>query len=260
MELALIAFAALVGSTLTLFSGFGLGTMMTPVFALFFPVPLAIAATAVVHLASNLFKLGLLARAADWRVVLRFGLPAALAALVGAAALGAVDRLPALGHYLLAGTRYEITPIKALIGALIVVFALLELSPRFQALAFAPRWLPLGGALSGFFGGLSGNQGALRSAFLIKAGLSKEGFVATGAVLAALVDGVRLTAYGHAALAVPPAQAEALALPVAVGALSAFLGAYVGKRLMHKVTLSAVQRLVAVGMFMIGSGLMLGWL
>ena len=59
MELALIAFAALVGSTLTLFSGFGLGTMMTPVFALFFPVPLAIAATAVVHLASNLFKLGL---------------------------------------------------------------------------------------------------------------------------------------------------------------------------------------------------------
>lgn len=98
MELALIAFAALVGSTLTLFSGFGLGTMMTPVFALFFPVPLAIAATAVVHLASNLFKLGLLARAADWRVVLRFGLPAALAALVGAAALGAVDRLPALGH------------------------------------------------------------------------------------------------------------------------------------------------------------------
>ena len=146
MELALIAFAALVGSTLTLFSGFGLGTMMTPVFALFFPVPLAIAATAVVHLASNLFKLGLLARAADWRVVLRFGLPAALAALVGAAALGAVDRLPALGHYLLAGTRYEITPIKALIGALIVVFALLELSPRFQALAFPPRWLPLGGA------------------------------------------------------------------------------------------------------------------
>ena len=62
MELALIAFAALVGSTLTLFSGFGLGTMMTPVFALFFPVPLAIAATAVVHLACNLFKLGLLAR------------------------------------------------------------------------------------------------------------------------------------------------------------------------------------------------------
>ena len=69
MELVLIGAAALLASTLTLFSGFGLGTMMTPVFALFFPLPLAIAATAVVHLASNLFKVGLLARNADARVL-----------------------------------------------------------------------------------------------------------------------------------------------------------------------------------------------
>ena len=33
---------------------------------------------------------------------------------------------------------------------------------------------------SGFFGGLSGMQGALRSAFLARAGLSKEAFVASG--------------------------------------------------------------------------------
>ena len=96
MELVLIGAAALLASTLTLFSGFGLGTMMTPVFALFFPLPLAIAATAVVHLASNLFKVGLLARNADARVVALFGVPAALAALVGASVLGAIDRLPVL--------------------------------------------------------------------------------------------------------------------------------------------------------------------
>ena len=148
MELVLIGAAALLASTLTLFSGFGLGTMMTPVFALFFPLPLAIAATAVVHLASNLFKVGLLARNADARVVALFGLPAALAALAGASVLGAVDRLPVLDHYVLAGRAYEITAIKALIGALIVVFAVLELSPRFAALAFPPRWLLLGRVLS----------------------------------------------------------------------------------------------------------------
>ena len=259
MELVLIGAAALLASTLTLFSGFGLGTMMTPVFALFFPLPLAIAATAVVHLASNLFKVGLLARNADARVVALFGVPAALAALIGASVLGAIDRLPVLGHYVLAGRAYEVTALKALIGTLIVVFALLELSPRFAALAFPPRWLPLGGALSGFFGGLSGNQGALRSAFLIKAGLGKEAFVATGAVLAALVDVVRLTVYGVDTLAGQIAQAEVLTLPMAVGMGCAFLGAYVGKRLMHKVTLRAVQRIVAAGMFLIGGGLILGW-
>ena len=101
---------------------------------------------------------------------------------------------------------------------------------------------------------------AQESAFLIKAGLGKEAFVATGAILAALVDVVRLTVYGVDTLAGQIAQAEVLAWPVAVGMGCAFLGAYVGKRLMHKVTLRAVQRLVAAGMFLIGGGLILGWL
>ncbi len=81
MDYALITLTSLVVSGLTLFSGFGLGTLLMPAFALFFPVPTAIAATAVVHLANNLFKLGLVGRQADWRVVARFSLPAALAAL-----------------------------------------------------------------------------------------------------------------------------------------------------------------------------------
>ena len=75
--MALICIAAFLASTLTFFSGFGLGTLLTPVFALFFPIQTAIAATAIVHLASNLFKVGLVGRDADWTVVARFGLPAA---------------------------------------------------------------------------------------------------------------------------------------------------------------------------------------
>ena len=173
MELVLIGLVALLTSALTLFSGFGLGTILMPVFALFFPLPLAIAATAVVHFANNLFKLGLMARQADWPVVAKFSVPAAIAAVLGATSLALFDRLPILWHYTVANSDFEVTPVKAVIGSLIVLFALLELSPRFQALAFPPRWLPVGGALSGFFGGLSGNQGALRSAFLLKAGLSK---------------------------------------------------------------------------------------
>lgn len=83
MELFIIGVVALLASTLTLFSGFGLGTVLTPVFVLFFPVPLAVAATAIVHFANNLFKFALLAKQADWAVVMRFGIPAAIAALVG---------------------------------------------------------------------------------------------------------------------------------------------------------------------------------
>ncbi|MBY0377818.1 MAG: sulfite exporter TauE/SafE family protein, partial [Gammaproteobacteria bacterium] len=193
MELILIGMVTFVVSGLTLFSGFGLGTVLLPVFAVFFPLPLAIATTAIVHFLNNLFKFGLMAKKADWRVVVRFGIPAAVAALLGAMVLNLFNDMPVIRYYTIGSSSFEITLVKAVIGALIVVFSLLELWPRFQDLAFPARWLPVGGALSGFFGGLSGNQGALRSAFLIKAGLSKEAFIATGVVSAIIVDVVRLT-------------------------------------------------------------------
>lgn len=260
MDLVLIGLVALLASGLTLFSGFGLGTILMPVFALFFPLPLAVAATALVHFANNLFKFALMARHADWQVVAKFALPAAIAAMCGAASLTFFDRLPALWQYNFAGANFQITVVKAVIGSLIILFALLELSRRVQALAFPPRWLPLGGALSGFFGGLSGNQGALRSAFLLKAGLSKEAFVATGVVSAVIVDAVRLAVYGTALLAGQFSQTRTLALPIAVGTLCAFTGAFVGKRMLQKATLRTVQLIVAISMLAIGTGLVLGLL
>ncbi|OZB30486.1 MULTISPECIES: sulfite exporter TauE/SafE family protein [Stutzerimonas] len=260
MELILIGIVALLTSGLTLFSGFGLGTILMPVFALFFPLPLAIAATAVVHFANNIFKFSLMARQADWSVVAKFSMPAAFTAILGAGSLTFFDQLPPLWHYSIAGSDFEITAVKVVIGSLIVLFALLELSPRFQSLAFSSRWLPVGGALSGFFGGLSGNQGALRSAFLLKVGLSKEAFVATGVVSAVIVDAVRLVVYGGAILTSQFSQAQTLALPITVGTICAFIGAFVGKRILQKITLRTVQLIVAIAMLGIGTSLALGLL
>ena len=258
MELALIGVVALLTSGLTLFSGFGLGTVLMPVFALFFPVPLAIAVTAIVHFANNIFKFGLMAKQADWQVVARFSVTAAIAAMAGAGLLNLFDQMPVVTSYRLGGSTYEITIIKAVIGTLIMVFALLEMWPRFQELAFPPRWLPLGGALSGFFGGLSGNQGALRSAFLLKIGLSKEAFVATGVVSAVIVDAARLVIYGTGIMSDHLAQSQGILAPVVVGTLCAFIGSVVGKRLLQKVTMRTVQIVVAMAMLLIGSGLMAG--
>jgi uncharacterized membrane protein YfcA len=252
MDLVVIALSALLASGVTLFSGFGLGTVLTPVFALFFPVPLAIAATAVVHFANNLFKFWLMARYADWRVVLRFALPATATAMLGAALLATLEQLPALMTWEFAGRTHEITPVKGAIGVLIVVFAVLELLPGFHRLEFSPRWLPVGGALSGFFGGLSGNQGALRSAFLLRAGLSKEAFVATGIVSAVIIDAARLLVYGAAFLGAHRSASEQVAPAVATATVAAFAGAMIGKELLEKVTLRAVQLTVACLMLAIG--------
>lgn len=132
---------ALLVAGLTLFSGFGLGTLLMPAFALFFPLPVAVAATAVVHLANNLFKVGLLGRNADWSVVLRFALPGAVAAIVGAALLNLFAGAPPLLSYTLGGQSYEITLVKLVISTVIIAFAVLELSPANDKLAFDRKYL-----------------------------------------------------------------------------------------------------------------------
>ncbi len=259
MDYVIITLTSLVVSGLTLFSGFGLGTLLMPAFAVFFPVPTAIAATAVVHLANNLFKLGLVGRAADWRVVTRFSVPAALAALLGATTLVGFAGLETLTSYELSGRTFEVTPVKLVIGVLIAMFATLELSPAFAALAIPPRYLPLGGLLSGFFGGLSGNQGAFRSAFLIKSGLGKEAFIATGVVSAVIVDTVRLSVYGVSyfttSFEAVPRQIVGL---VTCASLAAFTGAFLGTRLLKKITLRTVQIIVATCMIAVGCALAAG--
>jgi len=261
MEYLVIALAALAASALTLFSGFGLGTLLMPVFALFFPVPLAVAATAVVHLANNLFKLVLVGRRADPSVVLRFGIPAALSAVAGAAALVLFDSLPSIGSWSWQGQAFTITWLELVVGLLIVGFALLESWPRFGSLAFSPRWLPAGGLLSGLFGGLSGHQGALRSAFLIRSGLDKDAFVGTSVVCSVIVDCVRLVVYGLALGELTVlASAPGLGGPVAVAVASAFLGAYAGTRLLAKVTLRLVQQVVAAMLLAVGIALAVGLL
>ncbi|QJW99656.1 hypothetical protein FTUN_7275 [Frigoriglobus tundricola] len=255
MTYLVVCSVSFVASGLTLFSGFGLGTLLLPAFALFFPVERAVALTAIVHFLNGLFKLALVGRHADRRAVQRFGAPAILAALVGAWVLLQLTELPPLASYTLFGREFRVAPVKFAMGWLLAVFALIDLIPYTRDLTFSSKYLPLGGALSGFFGGLSGMQGALRSAFLLRAGLSKEAFVATGVVVACLIDFTRLGVYVPAVLATGGDLDYAL---LAAAVLSAFAGAFLGARYLKKVTLRGVQLIVAAMLLLVAMGLASG--
>lgn len=260
MAFVVVALTALLASGLTMFSGFGLGTLLLPVFALFLPVELAVAATALVHGANNVLKAGLLGRLADFKLVLRFGLPAIIAALAGVYVLKLLSGMPELWTYSLLGKQAVVTPLKLAMAVLMASFAVLELHPRFEQLEFDRRLLPFGGALSGFFGGLSGHQGALRSAFLTKVGMSPQAFVGTNAVIGLLVDLVRISAYAailFGARLTDLAKSREGAL-IAVGALAAFAGVILGKRLLHKITMATVQRITGALLLLIALLLGLG--
>lgn len=222
---------------LTFFSGFGLGTILLPVMAIFFPVEVAVALTGVVHFLNNIFKLVLVGRHAAWGVVLRFGLPAMAAAYCGARLL------------------FEMSNVKQVVAMLMIVFSIFEILPRFKKIQFGLKWMPFGGALSGFFGGLSGHQGALRSMFLIRAGLPKEAFIATGVVIACTIDVTRLSVYAS--------QFAANALHrewplLAAATASAFAGAFIGNKLLKKITIDFLQAGVAVMVMALAGLLMAG--
>jgi hypothetical protein len=246
MEYIVICIVALIGSGLTLFSGFGLGTLLVPVFGLFFPIPVAIALTAIVHFLNNIFKLFLVGKHVDKQIVYRFGFPSIIAALMGAYVLSLISDMDALYSYSFMGKEMIIMPVKLIIGLLLMFFALFDLIPALANLQFDKKYLSLGGLLSGFFGGLSGNQGALRSAFLIRANLSKETYIATGVVIACLIDISRLSVYSKQIFA----NHEQFNYSLVIAAtLSAFTGAYVGNKLLKKITIKSLQLIVAIMLF-----------
>lgn len=243
MEYILIPIVALLASVLTFFSGFGLGTILLPAFGLFFPIEMAIALTAIVHFLNNIFKLGLVFKNIDRKVVLGFGIPALLFSFLGAFLLDKITHANVLTEYILNGKMYQITIMKVVVATLLIFFALFELIPKLKNLQFDKKYLPFGGMLSGFFGGLSGHQGALRSAFLTKVGLSKEAFIASGVAIACLIDLSRLSVYSKQILNVHN-QIDFRLIIIAV--LAAFIGVYFGNKLVKKVTITTIQTIVAV--------------
>jgi len=254
VQYAIICLVALLGSCLTFFSGFGLGTLLVPVFALFFPIELAIALTAIVHFLNNIFKAFLVGKRADKDTVLRFGIPSLLASFAGAYVLLSISRVDPLFSYSLNDHFFSVTILKLTIGLLLVFFALFDLVPTLTSLQFDKKYLMLGGLLSGFFGGLSGNQGALRSAFLVKAGLSKEAYIATGVVIALLVDISRLAVYSEKVFATRDLHYGL----IAAATFSAFAGAFIGSKLIKKITIKTLQYIVGIMLIFFGLSLSCG--
>jgi len=243
-ELIIIALASFLIAGVGLYSGFGLATLLMPIFALFFPLSTSIAATAIVHLVTNVFKLTLFYKFINWSVVARFGTPALVTSFIGSLLLTNISQ----NGFLL----------EKVIGLLIIAFALFEIIPVLRKIKIDQKWLLVGGSLSGFFGGLSGHQGALRSVFLLKTKTSTNSFIATGVVIAIMVDLARLFVYGTNILSLSTIRNANLesGLLVAIGA--SLLGVIVANSFKKKVTLNFVRNLVAGLMLLIGVLILLG--
>lgn len=263
MEYVVIAITVLIGSGLTFFSGFGLGTILLPVFSLFFDLPVAVGATAIVHLMNNIFKFAFVSRHINTRVLIIFGLPAMVAAGIGAYILTLLGENESFHSYEMFGREFHTSLIGIIIGGLMIFFAWFDLGPRSRDLHISSKYLPYGGFLSGFFGGISGHQGAFRATFLTKAGLTKEAFVGTSNAVSLIVDITRLFTYFYLSSELSKGENKFYAAfteghyLLIVGIIFAFIGTYFGKKVLHKTTIGGIQKTVGALLFIMGT-LMIG--
>ena len=257
MDFVLVILAAFGSSLLTFFSGFGLGTILLPVFSIFFPLEIAILLTAIVHFLNNIFKTGLMKNHLDYKTILMFGLPAMLGAYFGASLLSTLAQSQEV-VYAWGGddnNRFLVTNLSLIIGGLIFIFAVTEITYSIKNLKGDKKFLIFGGLLSGFFGGLSGHQGALRSVFLLQMGLKKEVFIATGIAIALFIDIVRIGkytnefGYQHVIDQAPLLSA---------GIIAAFAGAILGRKLLQKITIGTIKYIVGITMIVLSIGIITG--
>lgn len=261
IEHATVSVVSLLAAFLTFYTGFGLGTLLLPAFALFMPVQHAIAATAVVHLLNNLWKAALVGRYVERSLIIPFGVSSAAGAFFGAWFLAALGTPAVLAVWHASDRTFGITAVNVTVGAVMLGFAILELMPGLDSLSFHKRLAIPMGLASGFFGGLSGHQGALRSAFLSRSVLSPRALVATRCVCACIVDFTRLGVYLGATGAAWASFSDLKQASLIVWAAgSALAGSLIGSRLLDKATMPVLRRLTGVALVVLAIALAAGLL
>ena len=248
----LIGLISFFASLLTFFSGFGLGTLLLPVFAMFYDAKSAVLLTAFVHLLNNVFKFALVYRNIDWQKALSFSLFALPAGIFGALLLGLLDKNDLFSSGIQLGSlQLELSPIKISLGLMMVVFGFWELFLKVQKFSLAEKWFGILAFLSGFIGGFSGHQGALRTIVLSQSKLEKQAFVATGICIACFVDFARIPIY-FSGNSMQSISIQAI-LPAVV---PAFAGAWIGNHFLKKIEIKWLKWLV--GTYLIAMGILIG--
>ncbi len=226
---ALVAAAA--GAVASI-SGFGIGSILTPLLATWVGTKLAVAVVSLPHFIGTALRFWLIREHVDRRILLSFGITSALGGLTGAL-LHVWLRSTVLG-YVLAG--------------LLVFAGVMGLTGVARRMRFGRRTAWAAGAISGMFGGLVGNQGGIRSAALLGFNVRRDAFVATATAIALLVDVCRMPVYAATQWR-PILLAWPLMLAAALGVV---LGTLIGKRILGWIPERTFRLLIAAVVLTLG--------
>jgi len=231
-EVGLFLTAVIAGGVASV-TGFGIGSLVTPVLSLSVGTKLAVAIVSIPHLIATALRFAMLRSHVDRRILVGFGLMSVIGGLTGA-----------ILHSQFA------TPALTLIFGVILLFAgftgATGLSERMR---FHGVLAWIAGGVSGFLGGLVGNQGGIRSAALLGANISKESFVATATAIGLAVDAARMPVYFWS-------EHEGILSNgtwIGISTVGVVLGTLLGTKLLKRLPERTFRRTVSALIFLLGA-------
>lgn len=235
-ELILFAASVAAGAIATV-TGFGIGSVLTPILTVRVGTQLAVAAVSIPHFFATALRFWRLRAHVDRRVLISFGIPSALGGLTGA-----------LLHSV-AGSR----TLSIVFGAILIFVGASELTGLSRRMKFGRTTAWIAGALSGFLGGLVGNQGGIRSAALLGFDIRKTVFVGTATAVGLVVDIVRMPAY----FITQGGDIARIWSLLAAATAGAVIGTLIGEPLLRRIPAPTFRHLVAVLLLMLGAYMIL---
>lgn len=214
-------------------SGFGIGSILTPLLALQTGTKIAVALVSIPHVIATAVRFWGLRHALDRRVFIHFGILSAMGGLLGALLNGRVNS-PALA---------------IVFGCLLMFAGVSGLAGWTQRMRFGDKTAWVAGALSGFFGGLVGNQGGIRSAALLGFGIPKESLVATATAIGLVVDAARMPVYVFNY----PHEIAGHTVLIVVAVVGVMVGTLWGVRLLRRIPELLFRRMLSSLILILGA-------
>ena len=232
MELLYFSLLTLISASIGTMTGFGTSTIMVPILSLFLPIPETLLFVGVIHWFGDIWKILFFKKGLNWKLILLFGVPGIVLSFFAA-------KLPlTLPESLLQRS----------LGLFLIAYVVF--------LFFKPDWkikpstttAVLGGSLSGFFAGIFGVGGAIRSTFLTAFDLKKSVFLFTSGVIGLLIDSSRISQYWLSGIKIGSNLMTALIICIPVS----LIGAYLAKKLVDKIPQKSFRLFIAVALLLVG--------
>lgn len=237
MTIIYITLLTIVASCIGTLTGFGTSTIMVPVLLLFFPLPQTLLLVGIIHWFGDIWKMVLFKKGFYWKLVLSFGIAGTITTFFGARIVFKVSQ----------------SLLSQILGGFLVLYVVfLFLKPTFKVAKNTAIAIS-GGALSGFFAGLFGIGGAVRSVFLSAFNLPKAVYIATAGAIALVIDTTRIATYLSFGARLQANLLWGLFLFIP----TSFIGAYIAKQIVNHIPQNKFRQVIVVFLFLVGVKLLL---